>query len=61
MISALKDGSPGGGVGVLDVAQDLRRREERVELRLARERLREVDHAAGHRCSFRPKASCERV
>ncbi len=36
-------------VRVLDVPEDLRRREERVQLRLARERLREVDHAAGHR------------
>src|SRR6202030_3977034 len=37
-------------IGVDDVPHYLRRREERVELRLAGERLRQVDHL--HRCSF---------
>ena len=37
-----------GRVRVDDVPQDLRRREERVQLALARERLRQVDHTSCH-------------
>src|SRR5262249_11340493 len=36
------------GVRVLDVAEDLRRREEGMQLRLTRERLGEVDNALAH-------------
>ena len=48
MISALNDGSRAAR-RVEYVAEDLRRWEERVQLRFAGERLREVDDAAGHR------------